>query len=358
VERRPVRLDRDAIVAAVDLPLLADALLGPRQGSAKSPVWTCPLPDHDEAAPTPPYIATFTSRRGEQRWQCASCGADGTAIDLVMRAQGLGLREALEFLARRSQVAPLSPIDAGDDPTRSETRTGLDAWVGHASELLWQPYGEATRRWLTHDRRLPEDVLRFHRIGASSITAPPDLPTRRATDGRRSSAPAAVLPVVVRGQAVLAQLRLVQPHPDQAPYVNPRTSAGARPRLGLYRPPHRRHSEIIVTEGVIDALSANAAGYRAAAILAPAFADAEVAVHLARLNGPLVLALDPDEAGGLASDRLARHLWAAGRRPGVLAELKHDLNDTHVAANDWPRKLASHVCQAVAGSPPDRLPTL
>jgi hypothetical protein len=356
--QRPVRLDRDAIVAGVDLPQLADTLLGPRRGAASSPAWTCPMPDHDAAAPTPPHIATFTTRRGEQRWQCANCGADGTAIDLVMRAQGLGLRDALEFLARRSQTALLLPSDAGDDRTRLGARTGLDAWVRHASGLLWKPYGETTRHWLTHGRRLPEEVLRFHRIGASSITALRDLPTRRSTNGHRSSAPAAVLPVVVRGRAVHAQLRLIQPQPDQAPYVNPRSSAEGRPRLALYRPPQRRHPEIIVTEGIIDALSANAAGYRAAAILAPGLADAEVAVHLARLNGPLVLALDPDEAGGLASDRLACHLWTTGRRPALLAELKHDLNGSLVAANDWPRKLASHVRQAVMSGPPDRLSTL
>jgi hypothetical protein len=164
--------------------------------------------------------------------------------------------------------------------------------------------------------------------------------------------------VISKGRAVFAQLRLVDPPDDTGPYVNPRSTGGRHPRLGLYRPPRRVHPEILVTEGIIDALSANAAGYRAAAILGPGLADAATAVHLSRLTGPLVLAFDPDDAGGLATDRLAKHLWARGRRPALLAELGQDLNDSMIAARDWPRKLAAHVREAVASGPPDRVPEL
>ena len=182
------------------------------------------------------------------------------------------------------------------------------------------------------------------------------LGTRRSVEGRRSSSPAAVLPVVSKDRAIFAQLRLIDPPADTGPYLNPRGSDGRHPRVGLYRPPRRLHPEILVTEGIIDALSANAAGYRAAAILAPGLADVETAVHLSRLSGPLVIALDPDGPGHLAADRLAQFLWARGRRPALLAELGNDLNESMLAARDWPRKLVSHVREAVVSGPPDRVP--
>lgn len=102
------------------------------------------------------------------------------------------------------------------------------------------------------------------------------------------------------------------------------------------------HPEILVTEGILDALSANAAGYRAAAILSPGLADAHVAVYLTRLQGPLVLALDPDDAGQRATERLALHLAARGRHPARLEALAGDLNETLVESHDWPRKLTAH----------------
>jgi DNA primase len=355
-------LDRDAIVAAADLPALADAVLGPRAGSASSPVWPCPGTGHDPTSPFPPEISVLRTRRGDQRWACQNCGADGTAIDLVMASQRLGFRDALEFLARRTTEGPHGRGPAPNEdlsPIGIEGRTGSDAWVAHASQHLWEALGHPVRHWLIVDRGLPEDVLRQHRVGATTITPPAQsLSTRRAVAGRRSSSPAAVLPVVAKGRAVFAQLRLIDPPAGAAPYLNAPVTEGQHPRLGLYRPPRRVHPEIVVTEGIIDALSANAAGYRAAAILAPGLADAATAVHLARLQGPLVLALDPDDAGGLATDRLASQLWARGRRPALLAELGQDLNDTMRAAGDWPRKLTAHVRAALASGPPDRLPEL
>jgi hypothetical protein len=362
VMRGRAALDRDAIVAAVDLPSLAEALLGVRQGSSGSPVWPCPAPGHDPTSPFPPDISIFTTRHGDQRWACQSCGADGSAIDLVMSSQRLGFRDALEFLARRTgddrpDPEP-SPADDGIPP-QPVVRAGVDAWVDRSSKLLWGPLGSKVRDWLLMERGLPENVLRAHRVGATSITLPRhSLGTRRSVLGPRSSSLTAVLPVISKDRAIFAQLRLIDPPDGTSPYLNPPSRDGHHPRLGLYRPPRRVHPEILVTEGIIDALSANAAGYRAAAILAPGLADAATAVHLSRLSGPLVIALDPDDAGDLAADRLAKHLWAHGRRPALLAELGQDLNDSMIAARDWPRKLAAHVREAVVSGPPDRLPEL
>jgi hypothetical protein len=224
-------------------------------------------------------------------------------------------------------------------------RSALDIWVDRASDLLWEPGGAETRDWLVARRRLPEEVLRAHRIGASAFTV-----------SGNSSSPVAVLPVISKGQAIFVQFRLIDP-PAGADRYRPHGSEGRRPpTIGLYRPLRQRHPEIIVTEGIIDALSANTAGYRAVAVLDPGFAVAETAMQLSRLAGPLVLALDPDTAGDSVTNRLAVQLWAHDRRPALLAAMGSDLNDAMVAAGDWPRKLAAHVRDAVTNGPPDRPP--
>src|SRR3954470_13795052 len=92
--------DRDAIVASVDLPGLADELLGGRRGTDRSPMWPCPNPQHAQTGRTPP-VSIFTSRRGEQRWRCHGCGTGGTAIDLVMACCRIDARHAMDQLARR-----------------------------------------------------------------------------------------------------------------------------------------------------------------------------------------------------------------------------------------------------------------
>jgi hypothetical protein len=357
-------LDRDATLAAVDLRDLADDLLGIPGGTQRSPTWPCPDPEHGEPAYAPGEVTLYLTRRGEQRWHCHGCGTGGTAIDLVMKCRGMGVRQALAFLSARAsahpQATPTAPVagprSAGADPPAA--RSGLDAWVAQSAALLWQPYGDPVRQWLTEVRRIPEDVLRTNRVGATGITPDRVLPTRRAVPVQRSASRAALLPIISKDRAIHVQLRLIAPGPDEPRYLNPPPEGGRHPRLGLYRPAQRRHPEILVTEGIIDALSANTAGFRAAAILSPGLADAEVAVHLSRLHGPLVMALDPDGPGDEAADRLMHHLAARGRRPVWLPVLNGDLNDSLVQAHDWPRKLAAHVRQATASNPPDRVPTL
>jgi hypothetical protein len=237
-------------------------------------------------------------------------------------------------------------------------RPGLEAWTVRASSALWSRDGTVVRRWLIDARGLPEDLLRLHRVGATALT-PNDCPTvAGVVEGPRSASPAAVFPVVSRRRVVCAQLRFVDESVSSAPLVEDSTVAGPIPPVGLFRPVRQLHPEIIAARRVVDALSANAAGYRSAALLGPAFRDISVALALARLRGPLVLAFGTDAAGEVVTDRLSELLWSQGRRPALLAEFGCDLNRALVDANNWPRKLASHVRLAVTTGPPDKVPEL
>lgn len=338
--------DRDAILAAVDLPGLADELLGDRRGTARSPVWPCPDPQHAQTGRTPP-VSIFNSRRGEQRWRCHGCGAGGTAIDLVMTCCRTNTRDAMEQLARRAGIdergPEWSPPRRTPTPTASAARrgcadpAGMARYVDECAAVLFTPSGQRVRAWLNDTRGLPDEVLRVNRIGA-------DLGPRRQQrpDGMPRAA-GAVLPIITNGRAVYTQLRVTNPSPDGPRYLNPNGDLASNPRIGYFRPAEQHHREVIVTEGTIDALSATAAGYRAVAVLSAAYPDQVIAHELSRLSEPLVIAFDQDKAGRAASDRLTALLDAQHRYPVNLRVPANDLNDAMVHSSRWPKELEMRV---------------
>ena len=55
--------DREALLAATDLAALADDLIGGHVGTARSPMWTCPNPNHAQTGRTPP-LSIFHGYQG------------------------------------------------------------------------------------------------------------------------------------------------------------------------------------------------------------------------------------------------------------------------------------------------------
>ncbi len=68
----------------------------------------CPLPFHDEAAPS------FQVNRRKGLWHCFGCGAGGDVISFVMKREGVGFRETLDILAGQTGMGePGRPGNAG-----------------------------------------------------------------------------------------------------------------------------------------------------------------------------------------------------------------------------------------------------
>jgi 5S rRNA maturation endonuclease (ribonuclease M5) len=206
------------------------------------------------------------------------------------------------------------------------------------------------RRWLTEVRHLPPQLLIENRIGADLGPVPQHRP-----DGM-PRASGVVLPVVDRGRTVYAQLRILDPPPNRPRYLNPTAALAANPRLSRARPVEVHQPEVIVTEGAIDALSAAAAGYRAIAVLSAGCSHEAVAAALAKLQHPLVLAFDADDAGRAAAERLTAHLHALHRPPARIDLANGDLNDALRNSSDWseqlPRTVASARADASAAASP------
>lgn len=343
--------DRDALLAAVDLRALADHLLGPAGTNGRTRMWPCPNPQHAQTGRTPP-VSIFTSRRGEQRWRCHGCGDGGTAIDLVIACRGGTPRDAMTHLAERTGHRE-QPDNWRPDPRPARALSlppegcrdpdELDRYVNECAERLWKPEGRAMRRWLTTTRGLSEEVLVENHIG-SDIG-----PRAQARPDGMPRAVGVVLPVIRDSHAVYAQLRVPHPQPDRPRYLNPTSDLATNPRLARMRPAETRRPEVIVTEGTIDALSAATAGYRAVAVLSAAYGDEAVAVALAKLPHPLVIAFDADDAGRAGASRLASLLEARQRLPVVL-DLGHgDLNDAMRRSDEWPTELRAAVNGALQG---------
>jgi len=341
--------DRDALLAAVDLRALADDLLGPGRSNGRSRMWPCPNPQHAQTGRTPP-VSIFTSHGGEQRWRCHGCGDGGTAIDLVLACRGGSPREAMTYLAERAghreQPEDWRPISRPArvrslPPAGCRDPEGLDRYVNECAERLWTPDGRSMRHWLTDIRGLPRDVLAMNRVGA-------DLGPR--VQPRPDGMPRAVgvvLPVIHDRHVVYAQLRVPNPGTDRPRYLNPTSDLATNPRVARVRPAEVQRPEVVVTEGAIDALSVAAAGYRAVAVLGAAYGDEAVAVALAKLPHPLVIAFDADDAGRAGADRLVSLLEARQRPPGVVDLAAGDLNDAMRGSDDWPAELHAGVDAAL-----------
>jgi DNA primase len=321
------RYDRDALLADVDLQDLADELLGARQGRARSPTWPCPMPTHAQTGRTPP-VTIFTTRWGEQRWHCHGCGACGTAIDLVMQARNVPVREAMDLLAGRScqhSRRDSSPPAPGRRPpvVPSLPHPEIDTYAAECERLLWTPQGRSARRWLVDTRRLSEDVLRANRVGYDPGVRRLDRP-----DGLPRP-PGVVLPVLDEdGRAVFTQTRRLG-SVEGPRYLNCASRAAPNPRMASYQLGSVDAGSrcLIVCEGAIDALSAASAGHHAVAILGTSLADDRVASRLAMGTRRPVIAFDADEAGDLAAGRLIGLLQGRGvdarrlRPPGQVGDL-------------------------------------
>jgi hypothetical protein len=349
--------DRDRILSAIDLAGLADELVGPQCSGARSASWHCPSPMHAQTGRTPP-VAVFRGDDGIERWHCHGCGTGGTAIDLVMAVRSVDVREALEELASRAGVPSSAPPTARrpDHRPRAERPKrgvrdpdGLRAFVDECAMRLWSKDGEAVLRWLTESRGLPEDVLRLNRIGADAGRRRQPRPS-----GMPGAGWAVVLPVLERGRPVFAQLRLLS---GGMRYLNASADLAPNPRIGLYDAPEPVGECVLATEGVLDALSACAGGYRGAAILGAAVPDPEshspgaqeFTERLKAMTGRPVLAFDADEAGQRGAANLGRLLAESGR-PASRLNLPsgvNDLNEWACASRCWPTDLRAGVREAI-----------
>lgn len=337
--------DRDRLLGSLDLRDLADQLLGPSHQNRRTH-WPCPMRDHQQTGRTPP-LSVFVGRSGIQRWNCHGCGEGGTAVDLVMATLGVEVGEAFEWLANRSPDSSVSFERSRDRfaaphrqrPRPVVQRVDLDPYVEECFRLLHDsPKGRPVLDWLVHTRAIPEELLRHHRIGldpgVGRIERPPGVPTAYGV----------VLPIREGGRTVFTQTRRLNVGAGGAKYLSCSHETAPNPRFGRFDPPSTSATCVVVCEGAFDAMSANAAGLPAVALLGAGVGRAGIS----RMVGPrattVLLALDQDAAGERARGRLRSEFHELGSRTRDLRFPAGfgDLNEwSQRAAGSWSTDFAA-----------------
>jgi DNA primase catalytic core len=291
----------------------------------------CPF--HDDRNPS------LVITPGKNLWHClGACNTGGTAIDWVMRANGISFRHAVELLredylplaaasiqpVKHGTVRKLPPPVARD----ADDRELLLQVVGYYSETLKQS-PEAMRYLESRGLKSPEIIDRF-RLGFANRTLGYRLPAKNRAAGaemrgrlqklgilRESGHEhfngSLVIPVInAEGDVVEMYGRKITPNlregtPDHL-YL-PGAHAGVWNEEALIV-----SKEIIVCEALIDALTFWVAGYRN--VTASYGVNGFTADHRSAFEKygieRVYIAYDRDEAGNNAAAKLAEELMQMG----------------------------------------------
>ena len=293
-------------------------------------------------------------------FHCFGCGAHGDAIGFVMRAEHLDFLEAVERLAGEVGLAvpQASPQERERAQRQKTLLEALEAAAVFYEAQLWAPVGSRARGYL-HSRGLDPETIRRFRLGWAPGGA--DGADRQAL--RRALAGGFPEPLLVEAGLLhrpeqgdsfdYFRGRVMFPIGDRAgrviafggrvlgdtqpKYLNsPDTPVFAKGR-SLYgwsaaRAAAGDRSNPIVTEGYLDVIALNRAGFTSAvAPLGTALSEFQLQ-ELWRLGPEPILCFDGDSAGERAAARALRRALPL-LRPG------HSLRFAQLPAGEDPDSL-------------------
>ena len=291
----------------------------------------CPFhaPDDDPSLSVDPVRNVF---------HCFGCGAKGSVVDWVMKAEGVSFRHAVEILRadnpslateatpppKRSTVLKLAPVvteQAGDAELRMRVARYYHETLGQSPEAL--------EYLASRGLGAPELAERFL-LGFANRTLGYRLPTRRTAEGQAVRARLAELGILKETGHELLRGSLVIPIFDAEGRVvqiyGRKTGHGLRPGVPkhLYLPGPRRgvfnldalreSRELILCEALLDALTFWAAGFTnvTSAYGVNGFTDELLEAMKAYGTERLLIAYDRDERGDAAASKLAERLGREG----------------------------------------------
>lgn len=293
-------------------------------------VGRCPF--HEDTTPS------FVVSPKKNVFHCLGCGAGGSVIDFVMRAEGVSFRHAVELLRND---APLSAAKAGEVKASSVRRlpapvdAGADdaALLGQVADYYHQTLqASAEAKAYLEKRGLADEALVAHfRLGYANRTLGLRLPESNRVDGAKLRGRLQQLGVYRESGHEHLAGSLVVPLTDEAGAVVGLYGRKVTPNLRagtpnhLYLPgPHRcafnaaglaeGKGVAILCEAVLDALAFWAAGFRyvTAAYGTGGFTPHHLEALKRHQVKDVFLAFDRDDAGDEAAQHLAVQLQAQG----------------------------------------------
>ncbi len=282
----------------------------------------CPF--HQERTPS------FVVFPESQNWRCfGACGEGGDIFSFVMKKEGVDFPEALRMLAQRAgvQLEERTPQQAQSAEAHQRLRSLLaEAARFFHEQLLESRGGQAARRYV-EQRGLRQETLRRFEIGYAPEGWDVTLNVLQEQGYRRDELVQAGLVVVRDDGGVYDRFRdrLVIPIRDSRghvagfgarglakdavpKYINSPQSemfdkGGLLFGLDLARRSIRESETAVIVEGYMDVIQAHQAGYtNVVAQMGTALTEPQLRL-LARYATRLILALDPDTAGQMATQR-------------------------------------------------------
>ncbi len=318
--KREVSVERLAEARGIKLTRQGSDLLG-----------RCPF--HDDRSPS------LVITPAKNLWHClGACNAGGTAIDWVMRAQGVSFRHAVELLRADhlpAVAAPVQPVKKSTVPIlpppierEADDRVLLAQVVGFYNETLKQS-PEAMKYLQSRGLTSPEMIDRF-KLGFANRTLGYRLPAKNRAAGAEMRGRLQTLGVLRASGHEHFNGSVVFPILDGAGEVVEMYGRKVTPNLREGTPNHlylpgahkgvwneealSASKEIILCESLIDALTFWNAGFRhvTASYGVNGFTDDHRVAFEKHGIERVYIAYDRDEAGEKASALLAEELMGMG----------------------------------------------
>ena len=290
-------------------------------------VGLCPF--HDDHRPSMNVIPS------KQIFHCFVCGAGGTVLGFVRKFHRMEFREALEYLAEKSNIkltpwrgAPAEQDAQAGEATRADLVGACSAAAGYFRAIYTHPdHGKAARDVVAR-RGISAEMVEHFGIGASAdrwdgllktleskgltadVFAQAGLLKRRESDGGWYDAFRNRLMFPIQdqiGRVIAFGARKIA-EADEPKYLNsPETRLFQKSSTlyGLHQAARAIQSKrvVVVTEGYTDVIACHQAGItNVVATLGTALTPGHATV-LRRLCDTVVLLFDGDDAGRRAADR-------------------------------------------------------
>lgn len=289
-------------------------------------VGLCPF--HDDKNPS----LHVTAAKG--LWRCVSCNATGNVIQFVQRFDGVSFRHAYELLkngAAFTGAPTCAPVKKGTVP-RLASPLAADADDQAALRQVLDYYHErlkenAAALAYLKKRGVTAEAVAAFRVGFVDRTLGLRLPHNNRKEGAALRARLTALGILrdtghehLRGRVVFpvvaesGEIGTVYGRAIDDGGKHDRHLFLPGPQRGIFNPAALRSAEVILTEGIIDALTFWSAGFRhvTTGYSAKALPEELLAALVAAKVRRVLIAFDRDEAGDKGAAEVAAQLAAYG----------------------------------------------